>query len=548
VRWTLPVVATIVLSFAPPLRAATDASTFAPSDVNVEASASDASIDAMEEPIAQTAAIEAPAPAVSSAPPPVTSASASPVAHAADGSPVRLRDKRVFVIRVERAGVPAAERARRASAALERAVTEETDEGIDVRVEEQNGVSVVIAGKTPIVELGLEDAVAAGDASVQVTAASVAGQVRSALKSERTRSAVAKTAFSWSLVVLSGLVVFLLLRRAREIAKKGRDWVTDNPKRLPALRVGAVELMRPAAFQGAIRVAISLLERALQLFALYVWLVFSLSLFESTRDVSKRVTGFVIHPIGVLVGRAAEALPLFVVGLVAIGAVLLLVRFVGLLFGSVARGETTLSWLPQDLALPVGVIVRFGIIVAALLLGGPLVTGSDEGATARAGLVFLGAIGLAGVPVLATGIVGAVMVIGRRLREGDFVSIDGRQGRIARLTLFEAIVHDGEGAEMRVPHLVFVIKPFRALGPTPLATLDLVLDPKASPVKVREVLAKAAEGKHGPPRVRLLAIDADGARWEVVARRAPDEQDVATRVAQALAEAGIGYGRTVPLR
>jgi hypothetical protein len=150
--------------------------------------------------------------------------------------------------------------------------------------------------------------------------------------------------------------------------------------------------------------------------------------------------------------------------------------------------------------------------------------------------------------VLATGIVGAVMVIGRRLREGDFVSIDGRQGRIARLTLFEAIVHDGEGAEMRVPHLVFVIKPFRALGPTPLATLDLVLDPKASPVKVREVLAKAAEGKHGPPRVRLLAIDADGARWEVVARRAPDEQDVATRVAQALAEAGIGYGRTVPLR
>ncbi len=470
-------------------------------------------------------------------------AAVAPVVEHLEGSAVRLRDKRVFVIRVPRAGVSAEERAKRATAALERVASEEAED-VDVRVEAEGGALVVIAGKTPIVELGPDDAAAAGDASMEVHAASIVGSVKSALKSERTRSAVAKTVLAWSLVVGSGLVAFLFLRKAKDVIQKGREWVGKHPEKLPVLRVGAVEILRPAAFQGVIRITISLLERALQLFIAYLWGVISLSLFEGTRDVGKRVTGFVLTPLGTLVGRIASSLPLLVVGLTAIIAVLLLVRFIGLFFGSVARGETQLSWLPQDLASSTGVLVRAGAVLGALILGAPLVTGTEEGASARASLAVVAALALASVPVLATGVVGIVMIFGRRLRIGDFVSIEGRQGRIAHLTLFEAVLHDGEGAEMRVPHITFVLRPFRVLGPTPLSLVEVYVDPAAPPDKVREILARAAAGTHGEPRVRLLGLDADGARWEIVGRRAPDEGDIASRIAQALADAGIGLGRS----
>jgi small-conductance mechanosensitive channel len=541
-RWTRAVsVVLIVLCvlFGGSARAATDAAVEAAAlDAALEASSLDAEVDSGVVEDAAADVVEAVDATVAQAAP-----DASAPVVVVEGSPVRLRDKKVFSIRVPRAGVSAEERAKRASAALDRVASEESED-VDVRVEAQNGALVVVAGKIPIVELGPEDATAAGDASVEVTAASIVASVQSALKSEHTRSVVAKTVFSWSLVVLFAVAAVLTLRKARDVIQKGRNWVGKHPEKLPVLRVGAVEILRPAAFQGVIQVAISLLERALQLLVAYLWVVVSLSLFESTRDVGKRVTGFVLTPLGALVGRIATSLPLLVVAITAIAAVLLLVRFVGLFFGSVARGETQLSWLPQDLAAPTSVLVRAGMIIIAIILGAPLVTGSEEGASARASLALAAALALASVPVLATGVIGTVMIFGRRLRIGDFVSIEGRQGRIAHLTLFEVVLHDGEGAEVRVPHVTFVLKPFRVLGPTPLSVVEVFIDPGVSPDKVREVLADAASGVHGEPRVRLLGLDADGARWEIVGRRGEGEGDIASRIAKALAEAGIALGRS----
>ncbi len=469
--------------------------------------------------------------------------SAEPQAPApAESFPVHLHDHEVFVLRVGRLGVPAEERARRAQQALEHAF--ESDPDADVTVERTRpDVAVVMLGKAPVVQLGPEDARAAGDASLQVHGAAVAQAVRDAVHAERTRRDVAHTVFAWSLVVFTGLLAFLAIRRLSDISRKLRVWIQKNAKRLPGLRAGAIEVLRPAAFQGAIRLGVSALERAMQLALLYVWLVFVLSLFESTRDVGKRVTGLVLVPFGALAGRLAVSLPLIVVGVIATLALALLLRFVRLFFQSVESGETQFVWLPQDFAGPTSAVVRLGIVVAALVVGAPLVTGSEQGTAGRAAFVMMGALGLATVPLLASAAVGFVSVFWRRLRVGDFVSYDGRQGRVATLTLLDIRIHDGEGTELRVPHLATLVRPVRVLGPYPLAVVDVVVDPKASQPEVREVLLAAGATRHGAPRVRLLGIDADGARYEVVAKRDLDDPDPAVAVAQALADAGIALGR-----
>jgi len=449
----------------------------------------------------------------------------------------------VFVIRVARGSLSAEERARKASGELERAFDE--SEVDDARVDEaQLGLAVVLVGNRPIVELTQDDAEAAGDASLSAHAAGVGENVRSALKTERTRRDVSKRVFSWSLVVLSALIAFLLLRRVRELAERGRTWVTDNPKRLPALRIGSVEVMRPAAFQGLIRVGMTLLERALQLTLLYIWFVFVLSRFESTKDLGGKITTMILTPLGALVGRIAISLPLLVVAVVAVVVVVIIVRFIRLFFRSVEVGETQLAWVPPDLAAPTSSLLRIGLVIAAFVLGAPLVTGTDQGSASRTSFVVLAALGLGLVPLFASMIVGFSTVFWRRLRVGDFVSFDGRQGRVASLTLLEVRVHDGEGSELRIPHLLMLVRPLRVLGPYPLATFEVVVDPKASQDRVRKVMATSGASKHGDPRVRLLFIDADGAHYEIVAKRALDEEDPATAITRALTDAGIDLGRS----
>lgn len=517
-------------------------------DAAIEAAAADAEADAEEDAEPEGEAVP---PAILSAAP-MTSASTAPSAapaHAneapreiAEGSPVRLHDKRVFAIRVKRAGITAEERARRASAALERAFEE--NENDDVHIDEsQPSLAVVMVGNRPIVELTPEDAEAAGDASLTSHAAGVGENVRSALKSERTRRDVSKRVFSWSLIIFSALMLFLGVRKARDFAVSARTWITDNPKRLPVLRIGSVEVMRPAAFQGLLRIGVTLIERTVQLAILYIWLVFVLSQFESTKDLGGKITTTILTPLGALVGRIALALPLLVVGAIAVVAVVIVTRFIRLFFRSVEMGETQLAWLPPDLAAATSAVMRLGVVIGALVLGAPLVTGTDQGTASRAGFVVIAAIGLALVPMLASMSVGFQAVFWRRFRIGDFVSFDGRQGRVASVTLFDVRVLDGEGSELRIPHLLTLIRPLRVSGAYPLATFEIVVDSKTPQEQVRKIMATSGTSKHGEPRVRLLFADHDGAHYEIIAKRALDEEDPATAILRALADAGIGLGK-----
>lgn len=431
--------------------------------------------------------------------------------------PVRLKDRKVFALSAEREGKSAAERARSSTQALEAAFdAREVDARFVTRVD-PNGrqLALVFVGKAPIVELGQEDALAAGVATLEVYAASVTAKVQASIQEEKARSAIANGVFSFSLVVFSGLLAFLLLGKASELGKRARVFLEDNPERVPPLKVGGVELLRPAAIEALLLLAVDVGKRLVQLGLLYGWIIFSLSLFESTRGYTDKLTALVLGPVLAFLGRVGAGLPVAVVTGVAVLALALLVRFVGVFFAGVARGETTLDWVPADLAAPVSVVIRIGLVVAAMLLAAPLLTGSDDGALSRAGFATLVAFALAATPVLSCGIVGALVVFGRRLRVGDFVELAGRTGRIRQVSLLEVTLEDDTGCEVRVPHFVSLWSTTRVMGSSPIVTAELVVDPRAPQARVSEVLAEAAGKVGSSVRVELSSIDADGALHRV---------------------------------
>lgn len=479
-----------------------------------------------------------------SAPRPSVGAPAGSAPPSAPSFDVRLHEKVVFSLHVARSGQSPQDRARASSHALE-SVLDDPDQPM-ARVEEQPGSADVFVGKTPVVTLGDDDATAAGgDVTLHVYAGGIASKMDDALRAERKRSAIATSVFSLSLLVFSGLLAFLLFRRVGDLSGRARTWVREHPDRIPALKLGRIEVVRPIAVRGAVSIALALAHRLAQFAIIYSWLIFALSRFDATRDYTDRLAGFVLVPLSALIGRVGAALPLIVVATIAALALGVAVRFVGLFFGGVARGETTITWIPRELAGPTSVLVRAGMVLVSIVLAAPLITGTDDGALSRAGVVALVAIGLACTPVLACAAAGLPAVFLRRLRPGDFVEAGGRAGVVRDVTLLELVLEDAVGCEVRVPQLLGLWHPTRVLGSAALATIEVAVDPHERPAKVEETLVGAAMATCERARVDLVSLDADGARWRVsgVPKHGKGAASLADAVAQAISDQGIALGR-----
>jgi small-conductance mechanosensitive channel len=498
----------------------------------------------------------APAPATPSSAP-VSSSRPTPSASASPSSPplpgvasalpaaqpeIKVRDKVVFVVRAARAGRSSLDRAKAANTAIE-ALLAHPDQLGDVRFEEAQGTAVVFIGKTPFLTLGPEDVEASGEASLGVLAAQVTTRTADAVSSERKRSAIATTVFSISLLVFSALIAFWLLGRAADLAEKLRTWMAENPERVTAIRLGKIELVSAGATRGGSSIALTLGYRLTQIAIGYAWLIFGLSLFESTRGYTERLTGLMVTPLYALATRVGGSLPVFLVAGIAVLAVSVLVRFVGLFFDSVARGDTKITWLARDLARPTSALVRFGVVVVALVLASPLITGEADGALSRLGMIALVAVALGATPLLASAAVGVVVVYGRRLRRGELVEFGGRAGRVQDVRLLDVRLEDAGACEVTVPHLLGLFHPTRVHRHPPLTSIDIVVDPLAPQAEVERALLEAARSISSRGRVELVYLDAAGAHWRVHSATHRGERTLGRAVQDALGVLDVGLGR-----
>jgi small-conductance mechanosensitive channel len=171
------------------------------------------------------------------------------------------------------------------------------------------------------------------------------------------------------------------------------------------------------------------------------------------------------------------------------------------------------------------------------------VTGNADGALARSGMVVLAALGFAATPLLATIAVGATIVFGRRLREGDRVEVGGRRGRVESTSLLETRLTSDDGAEVRVPHLLTLVHPTRVTGPRPRVEAVITTDSARDLDEVRGALDAAAGTVGEESRIALTAIDRDGARWTVSVRPHDPAKPLLPVLAAALAREGIPLGR-----
>ncbi|MEO8183264.1 MAG: mechanosensitive ion channel domain-containing protein [Deltaproteobacteria bacterium] len=454
-------------------------------------------------------------------------------------SSVRLGDDVVFSLSAPHHGRSPAERAKRASEALEQLAR--ATELAEVRVELSADGALIAAGPASIIELGGEDARLAGDANVEAYASKTAESIRSALASEHKRGRIAETVFSFSLVVFFALIALYLIKRVASIAERLRLWIEEHGDRVLAISVKNIELVRPAVLRSSALILLGLLRLVGQFGIFYAWLVVVLSLFETTRGYTERLTGFVLAPLSQLLGRSVTALPLLVVASVAALAVFVLLRFVGLFLASVARRETVLTWLPADLAGPASVLLRAAIVVAALVFGAPIVTGSADGTLGRSGAILLVALGLAATPLFASALLGTLTLFGRRLVVGEYVRVRDRLGRISAINLLELRLETSDRTEQRIPHLLLFGSALERLGLSPRFAVEVLVAGDAPPLLALDALARAGELVGKDAAAELLAVEAGAARYRVSATcgNASGRSALLVACLEALTDAGL---------
>jgi small-conductance mechanosensitive channel len=507
-----------------------------------DAAVADAALEAAVPPPAS--AVAPPPPAAVPAPSAVQSATrpAPPPAASADAKATRagvqVGDKLVYEVRAPRAGQSAIDRARAATKALKTAI--DTESADTVRVEKSSDSAIIYAGKVPIIQLGPDDAARSGDASLEFHADRVATLLRDAIRTEQKRSAIATTVFSVSLSVLFALIALYLLRKTSEFTTRARSWITLHRNSIPGIRVKSLEVVGPAALRSSVVLAVEVAKWLTRFGIVYLWLLVTLSLFASTRGYTERLTGFVLSPLSGLAGRLATSLPVLLVAIIAIAAVVVLLRFITLFFASVERGETSLSWVPADLARPTSVLIQIAVVVLALVFAAPVVTGDNEGALSRIGAMVLVALGLASTPILACGLIGIGSVFARRLRVGDFAEFGGRFGRVRDVGLLEVTLETEGGSELRVPQLMALFHPTIVHGAALRRSVEVAIASNPNPTSARELLLAAAATIGERPSVELVELDGAGATFEVSVYTTQESRtELYLAIAAALHKAGL---------
>jgi small-conductance mechanosensitive channel len=453
------------------------------------------------------------------------------------GADVTLRDARVITLRAARGGVPAEARARSASQALADAV--EAGPSAVAVVEVKGGTASIRVGKAVVLELGPEDVAAAGAPGIEELSRAAAADIDRALRSERRRARIAEVVFHVSLLVLSGLVAFLLLRKIGDLDRFVEARLQERRRRAPALRLRGVELVSPEGVAGALAIGLRVGRVVLQIVVAYAWVIFALSLFPSTRGTGLHLGQVVLGPAAKTLARVGGSLPAAIAATVAGGLLWLSLRAVRLFFGSVAAGETHLPWMPAELAVPVGQLVRIGLVLVAAVFAAPVLTGSDEGMLANVGHAALLAAGMAAAPVLASVAAGLPRLLGRVYRPGHVAEIGETSGVVRSVGLLDVEVEDDSGRRVLVPHLATLFLPTRLPGLAAAARFELSVDPAEDQALVREILLRTG----GPGTAAdLVRLDASGALYRVAGPGA----DLAVRVASALRAEGVKLGRPGP--
>ena len=194
------------------------------------------------------------------------------------------------------------------------------------------------------------------------------------------------------------------------------------------IHLRSIELLSAFRVERIVLAVLKSLRIFVILLFLYFFLPLILSFFPETRELGSRLLDYLISPFVTFFHTIIKYIPnffyIFVIAVIARYAL----KVISYVFKLIERGELKFEWFYDDWARPTYQIVRFLVIVTALISAYPYIPGSSSRAFQGVGLVLGAIISFASSSAISNIVAGVILTYTRAFRLGDRIKVGcGRQ-------------------------------------------------------------------------------------------------------------------------
>lgn len=466
---------------------------------------------------------------------PVQAQDSVPTGNQVDGYPVVLDGNELFRVRQGLPGVASA--AERADLINERLLQVADDESItlaDVRVQEEENASVVLAGDKVL--FTVRDSDRAGDLSRQASAEKSVELIRRALAQYRNDRTPEKIAQSILFAILStvALVIFLVLLQ-RVVSRLLIRIHTARESNQLGLKFQNLQLLSSNAMGYLLSGFVGLLRPLLILAAFYLYTPFLLSQFPVTRAIGNSILKDILYRISQALTAFVQYLPNLVIIIIIGFFTHYVIQFAKLVIFELGRDDAY-PWFYPEWIRPTNRLATILLVALAAILAAPYLPGFNSPAFQGVSL-FLGALfTLGSSSAVANAIAGIILIYTRAFRVGDIIQIGETRGEViekslfvTRLLTFKREVITTPNASVLTSNVVNFNSSSRLSSHHLVLHTTITLGYDAPWRKVHEVLVQAAQATPGilpdpPPFVLQTALNDFHVSYELNA--CSDRQDI----------------------
>jgi len=272
--------------------------------------------------------------------------------------------------------------------------------------------------------------------SPEALAQQILGEIQTSLIAYRTKHNWKTYGFGAAYSFLAIVALWLALR----LNNRAFIWLVKKVSTLHdhwkgGIHLKGIEVLSAYRIERVVLMLLKSLRIFVILLFLYFFLPLILSFFPETRELGSKLLGYLISPFVSIFHTIIKFVPNFFYIFVITVIARYVLKVISYVFKLIERGELEFEWFYQDWARPTYQIIRFLIIVMALISAYPYIPGSSSQAFQGVGLVLGAIISFASSSAISNIVAGIILTYTRAFRLGDRIKVGETSGDVVDKTL-----------------------------------------------------------------------------------------------------------------
>ena len=265
------------------------------------------------------------------------------------------------------------------------------------------------------------------------------------LRQNVSRALVATVAFA--LFMTLGVRLFRTLRGI--LHRKYRDRVHD-------VRIQTVEVVRGEQLWAALQFGARFATVVIAFAASYAWLGYVLLLFPWTRGFGQNLAAMLLRPLTSTATGLIAFIPNLVFLVILVMVARFAIRFNRVFFNRVGSGQIAVQGFDSEWSQATEKILRFMIVVFALIIAYPYIPGSGSEAFKGIGLLLGLMFSLGSPSVIGNLVAGLSLAFRRAFRIGDRVKIGEHSGFVSEVRLLTTYIRSFKNEQIVIPNSIIL--------------------------------------------------------------------------------------------